>query len=238
MTRGLTFLGLGAGLMYFFDPDRGRRRRALFRDQWIHGMHEMREAVEVLSRDLGNRATGLASEARSLFAEDHAPDAKIEARVRAALGRVVSHPRAIRVETRNGCVTVSGPILASEVEHLLSTARCVRGVCRVENRLEVHRRPGDHPALQGGTPRPGVRPELLQERWSPTAKLLVGVAGGLVALRVLKHPVLAVAALGGLGLTLTASGLNATGGRVGYESYRNEPESAFSPAPEGSWASP
>src|SRR4051812_35769009 len=37
---GLALVGLGAGLMYFLDPDRGRRRRALVRDQFIHALHE------------------------------------------------------------------------------------------------------------------------------------------------------------------------------------------------------
>ena len=30
----LSGLGLGAGLMYVFDPERGRRRRAMARDSW------------------------------------------------------------------------------------------------------------------------------------------------------------------------------------------------------------
>ena len=39
---GLFVLGamVGAGVMYLFDPDRGRRRRARLRDRLIHGAHE------------------------------------------------------------------------------------------------------------------------------------------------------------------------------------------------------
>jgi len=38
MNKAITWLygaGIGAGLMYVFDPERGRRRRALARDQIV-----------------------------------------------------------------------------------------------------------------------------------------------------------------------------------------------------------
>jgi hypothetical protein len=39
MKRGLALMsaaGAGAGLMYLFDPDRGKRRRALLRNKAMH----------------------------------------------------------------------------------------------------------------------------------------------------------------------------------------------------------
>src|SRR4030095_3894924 len=65
------------------------------------------------------------------------------------IGRVVSHPAAIEVASQDGCVVLSGPVLASEVDPLLSAAQSVQGVCGVENRLEVHEQPGKISALQG-----------------------------------------------------------------------------------------
>ena len=38
----ITF-GLGALSMYLLDPDHGRRRRALLRDQWVRGKRVIRE---------------------------------------------------------------------------------------------------------------------------------------------------------------------------------------------------
>jgi uncharacterized membrane protein len=65
MEKTLAFfggLGLGAGLMYLFDPDRGRRRRALVRDQGVHAAHEAQDALRTAGRDVRNRARGLAAE--------------------------------------------------------------------------------------------------------------------------------------------------------------------------------
>jgi hypothetical protein len=58
--------GVGAALMYFFDPVSGRRRRALLRDQLVHARHEIGDYAEGTSKDLRNRAYGLVAEARSL----------------------------------------------------------------------------------------------------------------------------------------------------------------------------
>jgi hypothetical protein len=57
-------LCLGAGLMYYLDPDRGRRRRALVRDKAVHLQHETGHAVNRKARHIGNRARGLVAEAR------------------------------------------------------------------------------------------------------------------------------------------------------------------------------
>src|SRR5205823_10004365 len=95
-------------------------------------------------------------------------------RVRAKMGRVVSHPRAIRVTARGGRVTLMGPILAGEVAPLLACASRIHGVHELENRLEVHTDAGDHPALQGGVPRPGSQSERAQEHWPPAVALTAG----------------------------------------------------------------
>ena len=60
--------------------------------------------------------------------------------MRSRIGRVVSHPHAIRVTARAGRVTLRGPILAEEVDELLACVSAVQGVTGVENWLEVHER--------------------------------------------------------------------------------------------------
>lgn len=61
----LAGIGIGAAAMYLLDPDQGRRRRALIRDQLIKARRVTGETVQGLSRDASNRARGAAAETRS-----------------------------------------------------------------------------------------------------------------------------------------------------------------------------
>jgi uncharacterized membrane protein len=174
-------VGLGAALMYLLDPTRGRRRRALIRDQVKHAIRRGEHGMEATVNDLSNRAHGLAAEARNRFKDDEPTDDVIVARVRSELGRVCSHPRAIIVTAADGAVIISGPVLEREVDNILAATRAVRGVQSVDNRLEVHATPGNVPSLQGGSDRTGTRTELMQEHWTPAARLLVGAGAAALA---------------------------------------------------------
>jgi uncharacterized membrane protein len=185
MSKNLLFLGwigLGAGLMYMFDPDRGRRRRATARDATHHMVNSFDDAVEKTSRDLSNRAQGLVAELNSVFKCEEADDDVVAERVRSKLGRAVSHPHAIHVAVNQGRVTLSGQILASEVDQLLKRVWSVRGVTGIENNLEAHEQAGGISSLRGGTPHHGETPELMQSNWSPAIRFLTGVGGGALAL--------------------------------------------------------
>ena len=185
MNKNLLFLGgigLGAGLMYMFDPDKGRRRRATARGAAHHMVNAFDDAVGKTSRDLSNRAQGLAAELNSIFRCEEADDDVIAARVRSKLGRAVSHPHAVQVAVNQGRVTLSGQILASEVDQFINRVWSVRGVTGVENRLEAHERAGGVSSLQGGTPHHGETPELMQSNWSPGIRFLAGIGGGALTL--------------------------------------------------------
>jgi osmotically-inducible protein OsmY len=135
-------LGLFAGAlaMYLLDPDRGRRRRALLRDQVVHGAHELEDFGESISgraRDLRNRARGRVVEARSRLHEEEVGDQVLQARVRSELGRVVSDPGAVEVSSAGGVVTLGGRVPHNEAARLLAQVSAVRGVWEVVNRLEV-----------------------------------------------------------------------------------------------------
>ena len=60
-------IGVGAALMYVLDPERGRRRRALARDKAVSIAAKTGDMVAKRSRDIANRAKGVAAEARSVF---------------------------------------------------------------------------------------------------------------------------------------------------------------------------
>jgi hypothetical protein len=185
MAHPMSFLagaGFGAGAMYLFDPQQGGRRRALLRDQLIHGCTKATKAADVVQRDAANRLYGTMAELRAVMRRDETSDDVLIARVRAKIGRCVSHPAAIEVDAANGRVRLSGPILADEVEGLVSSVERVRGVQSVESSLDIHNEPGNVSALQGGRRRTGEPIDLLQENWSPTTRAAVGAAGfGLMA---------------------------------------------------------
>jgi uncharacterized membrane protein len=173
-------LGLGALLMYIFDPHAGRRRRALARDKLTRLAHKTGDAIDVTSRDLKNRAIGLAAEARSMLSKEEVCDEVLAERVRSSLGPFVSHPSSIEVNVQNGKVILGGPILAEEVDRLLRHVSSIRGVAAVENRLEPHQDADNIPGLQGqpALRKAGQIPDVMQSSWSPTTRLLAGTAGG------------------------------------------------------------
>jgi uncharacterized membrane protein len=173
----LAGIGAGAAAMYFLDPDRGARRRALVTNKVSSAAHHLPDAVRVTREDLSNRAHGIWHETTNIFKrEKNVPDDVVVARVRSKLGRVVSHPHAIKVRSDDGHVKLSGIILADEVPGLLKCVRGVPGVKSVENDLEAHSSPEGIPSLQGGTRR-ATRWEFLQENWSPAARFVAGTAG-------------------------------------------------------------
>ena len=206
VTFFLGTLGLGAALMYYFDPQGGRRRRALLHDQYVHTLRKIEEGQRVVVRDATNRARGLTAEARRLVKRDgaSADDVVLEERVRSALGRQVSHPHAIEVNAADGVVTLKGAILQHEVEGLIDCVGCVRGVNSVENELSVFEEAGNIPSLQGGVGRNGQRAEFLQGNWSPSARAMAGGFGALLTLVGLFRGGVKGLALGAIGSGLLA----------------------------------
>jgi hypothetical protein len=138
MTRATTALaagiGFGAGLMYFFDPNRGSRRRTHARNQVLHASHRLRDSARTQWQSLRREAEGL-------------DDRVLAERARAMLGRVVSHAHALAVDASRGVVTVSGPILRDEMRRTTKALKHVPGVRRVVNALEPHPAPRRMPAM-------------------------------------------------------------------------------------------
>ncbi|HET7583476.1 MAG TPA: BON domain-containing protein [Gemmatimonadaceae bacterium] len=149
--RQLSFvagMAVGAMLMYFLDPDRGRRRRAVARDQAVHLAREVGGAARGAAADVRNRAQGVKAEAQGRSREEQVSDAVLVERVRAELGHATRHAGAIQVAVENGVVTLRGPVLADELADVLSAVRTTRGVEDVENELDVHLRADGVPGLQ------------------------------------------------------------------------------------------
>jgi len=181
-TLGLiTGAAIGGTLMYLADPDRGNRRRALAREKAIHGIRQLGTLADKGVRDLRNRARGVVFETWSVLRRARVSEEVLIDRVRAKIGRNLSHPGAIEVAASNGQIVLSGPVLENELDDLIDAVYSVHGVHRVENRLEPHEAGENVPRLQGAARRRQSRPELLQEAWAPGTRLLMG-AGGALAL--------------------------------------------------------
>jgi len=143
----LTGFLAGAACAALLDPRRGAARRALVRDKALSlARRAGREAVRE-GRGLRQRAQGLVHEARARANDQEVPDDVLVERVRAQLGRPVSHPRAIEVSACEGEVTLCGPILRGEAADLIDRVGRIRGVRSICNLLEVHDAP-DVPSLQ------------------------------------------------------------------------------------------
>jgi hypothetical protein len=182
--------------MYFFDPARGGRRRAHVVDQLSHIARLERELFDRARRDAENRIRGAIDLLRTPSVAQVA-DEILEPRVRSKLGRCVSHARAVLVDVVAGHVTLAGPILTHEADHLISEVAAIRGVKEVLDALDRHDTPAGVPALQGE----GRPPRRRGRGWTPITQLLAVVGGAALAgwgLALKRGPLgLVVAAAGG-----------------------------------------
>jgi uncharacterized membrane protein len=195
--------GLGALLMYALDPQQGRARVAVARDKAARWVHSGREFAESGLRDLAGRGKGVVSELGATLRNEPVSDERLAERVRAHLGRWVSHPRAIRITVVDGRVTLSGMVLGHEEHGLLHGLMALRGVRGIENRLEAHHSAEGLSQTQSGGERQGPRAEYLQSHWAPGPRLLGLLAGTALAAYGIAHRGVSGAVLGAVGAGLT-----------------------------------
>jgi hypothetical protein len=195
-------IAVGAGAMFFLDPVRGNRRRALVRDQFTGLTHRTGDFFDKAMRDAQHRMEGTVAEATAALRKEELSDDVLLARVRSKLGRYVSHPRAIEVSAHDGHVVLSGPVLQEEIPGLLSAVWGVRGVRDVEDRTTKHEEAGNISDLQGGQCRSGDVPEIFQANWAPATRLFMGGLGSLLLLNCLTRRSLGSMLWGTLGCGL------------------------------------
>jgi len=195
--------GVGVAAMYFLDPDRGAARRARVRDQLLHAQHDMEHGLDTLSRDLRNRVTGVGAGVRYRVTGRKVDDTVLAERVRARLGLVAGHPKAIEVSAASRVVRLSGDVLAEEHHAVVRAASRVPGVKKVDDQLRMHASADGVPGLQGPSRTDRRSTSLQHEVWSPSTRLVGGAAGlGLLG---------AGRQIGGLpGLVIRAGGLAIT----------------------------
>ncbi len=67
MANRLAYLGLGAALMYFYDPQAGRKRRADLQNRIDATGRHLAHARDLVRRDAANRVNGLVAESRGIL---------------------------------------------------------------------------------------------------------------------------------------------------------------------------
>jgi uncharacterized membrane protein len=161
---------IGAGLMYFYDPQHGNRRKAMIRDQVVRMQSRSDEALSTATNDLRNRVRGVLAEGMAMINQENISDEVLDARIHSRLGFLTRHPGAIQVMVRNGTASLSGDVLTDEVDQVMQGVERVRGVKDVVNNLRVHQEAGNIPQLQGDGWLPGQN-----GGWAPSTRLLVGI---------------------------------------------------------------
>ena len=204
----ITSLGLGAGLMYFLDPQYGNRRRALVRDKVNKVVNDLDVTLDQAMEDSRNRARGVLYEMIAKLSDQGAPDWVLEERVRSNLGRLARRAGGVDVRAEGGRIHLSGPVLREDVDDIVKTVQRSRGVYGVENELQVFDSPRDIPALQAApSPRRRAMPEWQQQNWSPAMRLLSSAGGSLLTLYGLTRRGVTKPLLSTAGMVIAARGL-------------------------------
>src|SRR5215207_1443719 len=168
----MTTLGLGAGLMYFLDPQHGERRREMVRNRANQFVNDMDNSIDTAVQDARNRTRGVLSEMTARLSEEGIPDWILEERVRSSLGRTARYTRGINVRAEGGRIYLTGPVLREDQDNFLKAAVRTRGVRGVEDQLQVFDSPHDIPSLQSEPSSQRETRSDVQHTWSPATRLL------------------------------------------------------------------
>jgi osmotically-inducible protein OsmY len=140
MKRFLLTAGTIAGLAYFFDPDRGRTRRAQARDRAAAAMRRLVRRAERLGRGAGAQAYGLKQQATHRTEEPRdLDDVTLARKVETEIFRDADAPKGqVNVEVVKAVVTLRGQVDTPDlIEELERQTRKVTGVRDVENLLHT-----------------------------------------------------------------------------------------------------
>lgn len=141
MRKLLGLIGFGAALTYFFDPQQGRRRRAMTRDRAAAFFRRRARQGEQLGRSASAQAEGLAQKAKHVKEEPkpQPDDVTLTRKVETEIFRDADVPKGqINVNAENGKVVLRGEVGKPElIADLEQRARKVQGVQDVENLLHL-----------------------------------------------------------------------------------------------------
>ena len=139
-TTGLWIMAgaaLGATVMYFCDPHRGKTRRAELQQEAASATRQAGHKLAKKAEDLLNRAKGAVAEVDAALerSDEVIDDDIITERVRSHVGHVTEHASAIQTEVVHGVVALRGTVAQDKKRHLLDELLTVPGVKGVRDLL-------------------------------------------------------------------------------------------------------
>lgn len=141
MLRLFRYVGLGALIAYFFDPENGHRRRALARDRAPALFRRSTERVEKAAKTVSAEAQAKKAKVthRKEAAKPQPDDVTLARKVETEIFRDAEVPKGqININAENGVVVLRGEVeKPAMIKDLEKQTRKVQGVREVENLLHV-----------------------------------------------------------------------------------------------------
>ena len=128
-------LAMGAAIMYYLDPQTGRRRRALARDKSVGARHDVEDFARKSTRRVANRVRGTLARTRARMAPALIDDDQLLDRIHSKLGHLVDAPGQVEVQVHDGWVVLTGSAAPHEIDALVHTVVSMPGIRHVNNRL-------------------------------------------------------------------------------------------------------
>jgi osmotically-inducible protein OsmY len=131
---------LGAAIAYFFDPQSGRRRRAMLRDRSGGLARQTGRSAAQTGRAVAAEAYGVSQKVRPLKEEPKEyDDATLAQKVQSEIFRDADSPKGqVDVNAEDGIIVLRGEVERPElIEQLVERTRSVQGVRDVQNLLHL-----------------------------------------------------------------------------------------------------
>lgn len=139
--------GAGAAAEFLLDPDNGKRRRHMLRDQLAAQLRRGSREAGKQARYMAHKAEGVAAEATPPGRDSsELNDPALEAKVETELFRPADAPKgSVNVNVQDGVVFLRGEVPSGErAEELARRAGRIDGVKRVESLLHPPGEPAPH----------------------------------------------------------------------------------------------
>ena len=129
---------VGATVMYFCDPHRGKVRRAELQQKAGGAARQAGHQMATKAEDLLNRAKGAVAKADAAFERSEKlidDDVVVAERVRSHMGHLTEHASDIQTEVVSGVVALRGTVSSEKHRHLVDEILAIPGVKGVRDLL-------------------------------------------------------------------------------------------------------